>query len=220
MPKAIKTPEHRWLNSDSQILGRVRQEARKNGHFVHLLMPWDEDFTAQVEKWDANTAITFCEMARNLYHERKEEQKAAQASKAALRERESEKLTSCEDSVSAPKETPQDAKLDLTDRASISRRVDTIRDREAAIVAEAGKLRVERTKLLRILEVLDAPEDDDEELPSVHTEMPSRPGGQDGMDRGACEITIHSSGAEGDGGADPEQQGVLDALPDGEPESS
>lgn len=200
--------DSRWLKSDSQILARVRKEAHKQGMLLTLDMPWGEEFQAVVEKWDFNSAQQFCELAREQYNARKDEEEAKQARAANDRKfaAESEKLTSCEvsgtETVEAPKTT---VAVNPLDPSSVAARIAEIRDREAVLFAESEKLRIERTKLSRILDVLEADDalsDDATTVRDLPTEKPPRPEGQSGVDRESCETEPESSGAEDSGGDD------------------
>ena len=71
--------ESRWLNSDSQILARVKRSSAKEGTLFSLTMPWGEELQAVLEKVDAASAQQFCNLARNTYDARKDEQEAKQA---------------------------------------------------------------------------------------------------------------------------------------------
>jgi hypothetical protein len=209
MAKRAIPADDRWINSDSQILGRVKQSKHKQGILCSVTMPWGGECQAVVEKWDANSAIQYCELVRSTYDARREEQEAKQASKAASRPDVQtepdggEKLTSCEVSVTPPEET---VSVDFTDRTSVSDRIDRIRDREVELNAESNRLRVERTKLSRILDVLDsieeeenASQDDGQVVPSVPTKTPSGQEAPDGVDRESHQ-TQPLEGGEADSG--------------------
>ena len=187
--------ESRWLNSDSQILARVKKSPHKQGQLVSLTMPWGEECQAVVEKWNAASAQQFCELARGMYDARKDEQEAKQARAAFDRQiAEDERAANApsEEAAPAPEAT---VAFDPFDPESIAARLSEIRDRERIHNRELNRLRVERTKLTKILEVLqDAQEDDGEELPSLSGDGQQEE--TDTMDRGPRERTLLSLGEE------------------------
>jgi hypothetical protein len=209
----------RWLKSDGQIIGRVKQSQHEQGILCSITMPWGDEFQAVVEKWDANSAKQFCELAREQVNERQ----ASEAAKAALNSNgggdagSGENLTSCEVTVSAPEEAVETG---LMDREVVVARIDQILNREFDITLEANNLRIERTKLAIILEVLDAHTYDEAPVQSVPREMPPVSGGQGGMGSGSCEGMLFSAGESGPSVDDSEGSSSLESLPDTETETS
>lgn len=209
----------RWLKSDGQIIGRVKQSQHEQGTLCSITMPWGDEFQAVVEKWDANSAKQFCELAREQVNERQ----ASEASKAALNSYgggdagSGENLTSCEVTVSTPEEAVETS---LTDRTSVAARIDQILSREHDISAESNRLRVERIKLVQILEILDAPTNDEAPVQGVPREMPPVSGGQGGMGSGSCEGMLYSGGESRPSFDDTEGASALESLPDTETETS
>lgn len=196
----------RWLNSDSQILAKIKKSPHKQGTLCSLTMPWGEECQAVVEKLDAASMQEFCELARGMYSARKDEQEAKQARAAYDRQiaedeaRASRELLSGEDSE-APEEAPKEVvEVNPLDPASVSARLDQIRSREGELFAEQNRLRVERTKLERVLEVLNAPEDDESEFHRVPAAV-EESGESKRVDQPTCEDQLEQAG-EGDASSD------------------
>lgn len=74
-----------WLLSDREILGRAQQSAGTQGILLTLDMPNGEQFQAEVDKLNASSGSTFCDMVREYYNEWK-------ASKAAASKRKHDSL--------------------------------------------------------------------------------------------------------------------------------
>lgn len=170
--KAIPA-EARWINSDAQILGKMKRSPHKQGTLCSVTMPWGDECQAVLEKVDAKSAADFCEHVRSTYNARRDEQEAKKAQRAVsepdatTEPDDGEKLTSCEVSATAPEKAVE---VDFTDQASVAARVDQIRDREAVLNAESNRLRIERTKLLRILDVLKAVDEEEANAPQDDAE--------------------------------------------------
>jgi transcriptional regulator with XRE-family HTH domain len=197
---SLMDKDARWLNSDSQILAKVKQSPHKQGTLCSLTMPWGEECQAVVEKWNAASAQQFCELAREMYNARKDEQEAKQARAAYDKQIAEDERAAAGDgaeAVPAPEETVE---VNPLDPESVAARVGIIRDRETVLNAELNKLRVERTKLLKILEVLNAPEDDESEFYRVPRASEEQ-GQSEPVDIKSCEEQLHAGG-ESDAGED------------------
>jgi vacuolar-type H+-ATPase subunit I/STV1 len=75
-----------WLNSDREILGRTAKEAGKKGILMTVELPNGEHFQAEVDRLNAETGSTYCQMAREYYNEWKAGKEAASRRKHRNRE--------------------------------------------------------------------------------------------------------------------------------------
>ncbi len=92
MPGAMRwstslKPSELWLNSDREILARATTQANDSGNILLTVeLPNEEQFQAEVDKLNAETGSTFCDMAREYFNEWKASQDAA--SRRSHRDRE------------------------------------------------------------------------------------------------------------------------------------
>ena len=154
-----------WLDSDGQIIGKVRKSPHAQGVELRLEVPWGEDVVAVAEKLNADSMSAFCQMARESYNEQKAEQEAQAYRKANERVRgEARDVAS---TIQAPEEV---VVVDFMDPEAVAARVGYCAARRATLVAEISRLEQEEAKLIKIMEVLSAFENDAEELRSVPTQ--------------------------------------------------
>lgn len=165
-----------WLDSDGQIIGKVRKSPHAQGVELRLEVPWGEDVVAVAERLNADSMSAFCQMARESYNEQKAEQEAQAYRKANERVRGS--AGAMEEAVQAPEAT---VAIDFMDPEAVAARVGYCAARRATLVAEITQLEREEAKLIKILEVLDAFENDAEELRSVPIHVEE--GESKGMDK-------------------------------------
>lgn len=150
----------RWLQSDAQILGRLTSEPHEQGVLITLMMPWDENFQAVIEKMNATSMSEFCELARGEYGEWEARQDAA-ASRKRFDEREPERVQA---DVQGTQETVQLSPLDVP---CLQRRYHDVEAQVKVQKAALGVLVEELILLDTILEAMNAPRISEEELPSV-----------------------------------------------------
>lgn len=74
-----------WLMSDREILGRAQKSAGTQGILLTLPLPNGEQYQAEVDKLNASSGSTYCDMVREYYNEWK-------ASKAAASKRKHDDL--------------------------------------------------------------------------------------------------------------------------------
>lgn len=150
------------LQSDGIILGKTIRENMGNDLLLSIEMPWGEHVHASVKKLDVNAANNWCNIVRGAADERKAMQEA-KASRQASRPSYGP-TTVGEAAVPAP-EAPV-----AVDFMSLSSVADRLRDVVASTVrctAELKALNIEGEKLAKIMEVLNAFENDAEELRSI-----------------------------------------------------
>ena len=165
--------EDSWLLSDGQLWARTQSTPNKKGILLSVEMPWGLAFKAQVEKLSAATVTEFCDLARGCYYARKEEQAAAKARAA------SERAIPVEPGVSSEIVQGREASLSPLnlDPESILQRVDQLDDEACALRARLIAVNKERDQLQRIVEVLDAPENnakEPEDIPRETSEVSNR----------------------------------------------
>jgi hypothetical protein len=142
-----------WLNSDREILGRVRQEMGKQGILLTVTLPNGEDFQAEVEKLNADSGSTYCNMCREYFDEWKTGKEAASRRKQRDREL-AESVGGPEPDVGGERGTgslsiPETVKaLEETVQGTSSFEEETLRRLDAAHAA-AAKLRGMRQELDR-----------------------------------------------------------------------
>ena len=164
----------RWLQSDSQIIGRVQRTAHKQGILLTLPLPHGGECVAVVEKLNAASMSQFCEMARGEYIAWKGEQVARQerASREAERRREQpeEVEETHEESVA----------VNPLDPESIRKKI--------------FELEKQLDQWFKILEVLDAPKDDEDTGTGVPKPEEVRQGEGKSVDYGTCEQQLQRAG--------------------------
>jgi hypothetical protein len=165
-----------WLDSDGQIIGKVRKSPHAQGVELRLEVPWGEDVVAVAEKLNADSMSAFCQMARESYNEQKAEQEAQAYRKANERARGSSGTV--QEAIPTSKEA---VAIDFMDREAVAARIRACTIRLAALTTESEELEREGAKLVKILEVLDAFENDAEELRSVS--LHEEEGESKGMDK-------------------------------------
>jgi len=163
-----------WLRSDGQLWARTRQAPNKKGILLTVEMPWGVPYQAQVAKLSAATVTEFCDLVRGCYYARKEEQiakKARAASERAIPDEpavSSEVVSSIEAAVSP---------IDLSPE-NISARLHSLNEERIFLTERLAKGAREIVQLTQILEILDAPENNAEELtPLPPEEEPVSEGG-------------------------------------------
>lgn len=75
-----------WLNSDREILGRATQEMGKQGIILTSTLPDGEQIGIEVDRLNAETGSSYCNIIRETYNERKSSKEAA--SRRKFRDRE------------------------------------------------------------------------------------------------------------------------------------
>ncbi len=187
----------RWLQSDSQILGRVTKEPHDEGILVTLEMPTGGGFQCVLAKLDAASATQFCEMARGEYHERKAKQ-ASQASRKRFDERESGGVQE------GTPGTQEAVAVDPLDIQSVKARYAVAEQELREVSRTKNKLIDEVILLRRILEVLGGEQSTDEkESPSVSGAKEEwGPGEGEDMDSTARPEANEFTGTETTGSAD------------------
>ena len=202
MPRDI-VGEAGWLQSDGQILGRLRQTRTPDGIVLELEMPMGDPVRAQVEKWpNAQIAASFCELARDIYVERKTKQEAQQERASAVAqaklaaEREQQENVTSYDIIPPAEETPEKiVQIDFSSREAVAAELDRTLNRLTTLWDEIHLLTKQRDKLVKIVEVLSAFEDDEETVRSVPTKTPPRTEAQGGVDRESCDREVYTGGA-------------------------
>jgi hypothetical protein len=186
--------EARWLLSDGAIMGKIQKGKGANGSVrLTLPMPYNEDLVVDVAKLNAASMSQFCDMARREYDERKAEQEAKALRKASMRDagpgESGGGAARREEDVQGSQET---VGFDPLDYQSVSNRLASLTAREEELSLELAQVVTDRLKLTKILEILDAPTDDEEELCSVPEE---ESGEQElGVDRESCPREVLSDG--------------------------
>ena len=71
-----------WLQSDGTIIGRAQKNPHKEGIMWSVTMPDGQEFGAVLAESNAASVVQFCNLVRDEWNERKEEQEAKAASKA------------------------------------------------------------------------------------------------------------------------------------------
>jgi len=168
----IGYPDAEWLLSDGAIMGRIKRQGRPNGVTrLSLAIPLGDPVVVDVAQVDAGSMIEFCNIARNTYDERKAEQAAAQvrsSERKAARDIESGGgwVLSEEDiqAVKAPVE------LNVMDAKSVGQRIYDLDEAIVDLSAQLNLMAGERDKLMKVLEVLHAFEDDAKEPSGVQKE--------------------------------------------------
>ena len=176
--------------SDAQVLGRTHRAGHKKGTELTLQMPKGEPLVAIVTKLDASSATEWCALARGEYSARKEEQKTKKVQSDVYAPTEAEPRTNA-GRVPTLKETMDALPLN---REALLGRVNQIRDWFALTEAEGIVLVKELRQIERILEVLDAPEDDGETVQSVH-DVPGE-GNAEGVGEEARPSQIYERGTD------------------------
>lgn len=72
-----------WLLSDREILGRAQKSAGTQGILLTLPLPNGEQYQAEVDKLNASSGSTYCDMVREYYNEWKASKAAASKRKHA-----------------------------------------------------------------------------------------------------------------------------------------
>jgi len=165
-----------WLQSDGSILGKKLIESHEQGMLWKVQLPNGEWAEAVLAKADAQSAIAFCNLVRNQWHEWKDEQEAK-----AHRERYDNHSTKTGSdragpSVSVPETATQAPEtvlgLGIPSRETVNDSLSTVSARISALGNELAELAKQEKFLLKIKEMLneDAPKDDAEERTSVRSD--------------------------------------------------
>jgi len=80
------TKEEQWLHSDREILGRAEKTAGKVGIVLTLKLPNGEAFALEVDRLNADTGGTYCNMVREYFDEWKTSKDTASRRKQRDRE--------------------------------------------------------------------------------------------------------------------------------------
>jgi chromosome segregation ATPase len=80
------TKEEQWIHSDREILGRAEKTAGKVGIVLTTKLPNGDDFQMEVDRLNADTGGTYCNMVREYFDEWKTSKAAASRRKQHDRE--------------------------------------------------------------------------------------------------------------------------------------
>ena len=204
----------RWLQSDGNIVGKVHRKPDPQGIRLTLDMPDGEPVVAVVEKLNAASMSQFCEIARGEYHERKAEQ--ASKEERASRSNEERKGRTSAGLQKVVQGAQTSVVISPLDPSSIRSRLSEISSRVIRLDKETKALNIEGTMLVKILEVLDDAQVDDEEtagrLQTAEVTPQEREDEGGDVDIPSCEAQLLETGEAGTVESDP----GLGSLPDAE----